>query len=378
MLLKHTIGVCVCGGRGGPWSTASFQFYNAATQSWWPWDFTAGYYGPTHQTGKVISGPNMSGANLTCKEEAGNQKLLNETCQGKGANLFETLKRSVPSCNETIYICSFHSPFTWYPLWPFLRDKLLSTGNVSPSRSILGWRLPLSPPSNAGCSRQCRGSKGMAAIWTWRVVGAKLKDFCQTVSSKHDGEKAPVLIRPLVHKLPIDFHRGWSSAGDQPEFLASTKAKLSHLEAGSAFRDQHSPLTPAANLFPSDGASFFFFGGGGGGGGRQLQNFNHHNGPTADGRGVQFPPSISLQSVWVSNLLLQSGRLQPSGTQPPAFICYFWYKLTGQISQKLHKLIKPELKKQLALHPEPLLCYFISFLAPKTLSEVWVCLNWSV
>lgn len=158
MLLKHTVGVCVCGGRGGPWSTASFQFYNAAAQSCWPWDFTAGYYGPTHQTEKVISGPNMSGAHLTCEEEAGNQKLLNETCQGNGANLFETLKRSVPSCNETIYIGSF--PFTWYPLWPFLRDKLVSTGNVSPSRSRLGWCLPLSPPSNAGAADNAGGQKG--------------------------------------------------------------------------------------------------------------------------------------------------------------------------------------------------------------------------
>lgn len=51
----------------------------------------------------------MSGANLTCEEEAGNQKLLNETCQGKGANLFETLKRSVSELqrNDLYRVFSF-------------------------------------------------------------------------------------------------------------------------------------------------------------------------------------------------------------------------------------------------------------------------------
>lgn len=146
------------------------------------------------------------------------------------------------------------------------------------------------------------GSKGIATIGTWRVVGAELKDFCKTVSSKHGKEKAPVLIRPLVQKLPIDFHLGWLWAGDQPDFSASTKAKLSHLEAGSAFRDQHSSLTPVANLFPSGGTFLFFLGG------EAAAEFQH-NGPAADGPGLQFPPSISLYSVWVSNLLLQSGRL---------------------------------------------------------------------
>lgn len=185
------------------------------------------------------------------------------------------------------------------------------------------------------------GSKGIATIWTWRVVGAELKDFCETVSSKHGGEKAPVLIRPLVQKLLIDFHRGWSWADDQPEFSASTKAKLSHLEAGSAFRDQHSPLTPAANLFPSGGAFFFFLGG------KQLQNFN---------------TMVPLLMVLVCNFLLPSVSTQ-FGSQTFCFslddcsqaatspsVCYFLYKLTGQTSQKLHKLIKPALKKQLALH----------------------------
>lgn len=82
----------------GPWLMASFQFYNAAVQSCWPWDFTAGYYGPTHQSEKVISVPNMSGAYLTY-EEVGDQKLLNEMCQGKGDNLLETFKQSIPSCS---------------------------------------------------------------------------------------------------------------------------------------------------------------------------------------------------------------------------------------------------------------------------------------
>lgn len=117
--------------------------------------------------------------------------------------------------------------------------------------------LPLSPPSNTGYGRQWAGQKGWLPFWTWRVVWAELRDFCETVSSKHSGAKAPVLIRPLVLKLLIDFHHGRSWASDQ--FSASTKAKLSHLEAGSVFRDPHSPLTPAANLFPSGGS---FFGGG--------------------------------------------------------------------------------------------------------------------
>lgn len=129
----------------------------------------------------------------------------------------------------------------------------------------------------------------MAAVSTWRVAGAELKDFCETASSKHRGAKAPPhprLIRPLVLKLPIDFHRGRSWASDQPSFSASTKAKLSHLEAGSVFRDPHSPLTPAANLFPS-GGSFFLVGGG-------AAEFQH-NSPAADGPGVQFPASISFR-----------------------------------------------------------------------------------
>lgn len=109
------------------------------------------------------------------------------------------------------------------------------------------------------------GSKGMATIWTWRAVCGELKDFFEMVSSKHSGAKAAILIRPLVLKLPIDFHHSRSWASDQPGFLASTKAKLSYLEARSAFRDPHSPLTPAANLFPS-GGSFFWW--------RQAQNFN--------------------------------------------------------------------------------------------------------
>lgn len=186
------------------------------------------------------------------------------------------------------------------------------------------------------------GSKGIATIWTWRVVGAELKDFCETVSSKHGGEKAPVLIRPLVQKLPIDFHRGWSWADDQPEFSASTKAKLSHLEAGSAYRDQHSPLTLAANLFPSGGAFFFFLGG------KQLQNFN-----------TMVPLLMVLACNFLLHQSLLSLGLKPFASvwttvakrqQAPVFICYFLYKLTGQTSQKLHKPIKPALKKQLALH----------------------------
>lgn len=70
----------------GPWSTALFQFYNAAAQSCWPWHFTAGYYGPTHQTEKVISVPNMSEVYLKY-EEVGDCKLFNEMCQGKEDNL---------------------------------------------------------------------------------------------------------------------------------------------------------------------------------------------------------------------------------------------------------------------------------------------------
>lgn len=69
-------------------------------------------------------------------------------------------------------------------------------------------------------------------------------------------EKGPLLIRPLVLKLPIDFHCGRLWGSDLLRFLASTKAKLSHLEARSAFRDSGSAQTPLANLFPS-GVIFF-------------------------------------------------------------------------------------------------------------------------
>lgn len=71
-------------------------------------------------------------------------------------------------------------------------------------------------------------------------------------------KKGALLIRPLVLKLPIDFHCGRLWASDLLRFLASTKAKLSHLEARSAFRDSSSTRTPPANLFPS-GVIFFFF-----------------------------------------------------------------------------------------------------------------------
>lgn len=76
------------------------------------------------------------------------------------------------------------------------------------------------------------------------------------MSSKHLAEKGPVLIRPLVLKLPIDFHCGGLWGSDLLWFLAPTKAKLSHLEAGSAFRDSGSAPTPPANLFPSGGTFF--------------------------------------------------------------------------------------------------------------------------
>lgn len=67
-----------------------------------------------------------------------------------------------------------------------------------------------------GLQKTMGRSEGMASVRTWRVVWAELKDFCETVSSKHSGAKAPVLIRPLVLKLPIDFHHGRSWASDQP------------------------------------------------------------------------------------------------------------------------------------------------------------------
>lgn len=70
-------------------------------------------------------------------------------------------------------------------------------------------------------------------------------------------KKRALLIRPLVLKLPIDFHCGRLWASDLLRFLASTKAKLSHLEARSAFRDSGSARTPPANLFPS-GVIFLF------------------------------------------------------------------------------------------------------------------------
>lgn len=72
-------------------------------------------------------------------------------------------------------------------------------------------------------------------------------------------KKRALLIRPLVLKLPIDFHCGRLWASDLLRFLASTKAKLSHLEARSAFRDSGSARTPPANLFPSGVIFLFIF-----------------------------------------------------------------------------------------------------------------------
>lgn len=55
------------------------------------------------------------------------------------------------------------------------------------------------------------------------------------------------LIRLLVLKLPIDFYCGGLWGSDPLRFLASTKAKLSHLEAGPVYWDSSSALTPPAN-----------------------------------------------------------------------------------------------------------------------------------
>ena len=76
-----------------------------------------------------------------------------------------------------------------------------------------------------------------------------------SVSSQHLEKKDPVLIRPLVLKLPIDFPGNVLWASSQLWLLAPAAAKLSHLEAGAVFRDS----TPLHDyLFLSGGPSFFW------------------------------------------------------------------------------------------------------------------------
>lgn len=100
--------------------------------------------------------------------------------------------------------------------------------------------------------------------------------------SKHLPEKEPVLIRPLVLKLPIDFHCGGLWGSDLLWFLAHTNAKLSHLEAGSVFRDSGSATTPPPSQFISIRWNFFFSG---------AAEF-HYNGSAAEVLGTQFPASF--------------------------------------------------------------------------------------
>lgn len=120
------------------------------------------------------------------------------------------------------------------------------------------------------------------------------------MSSKHTAEKGPVLIRPLVLKLPIDFHCGRFWGSDLLCFLASTKAKLSHLEAGSAFRDCDSAPTPSANLFPS-GVTFFFFL-------QELQNFSTTDVLLKTLAHNFLLPSIRLHCLGVTRLLRYSSN----------------------------------------------------------------------
>lgn len=100
------------------------------------------------------------------------------------------------------------------------------------------------------------GSKGIATIKRCEQFELSLMISVRQCHPNTPKEKGPVLIRPLVLKLPIDFYRGGLWGGDLLWFLAPTKAKLSHLKAGSAFRDSGSAPTPPANLFPS-GVTFF-------------------------------------------------------------------------------------------------------------------------
>lgn len=95
------------------------------------------------------------------------------------------------------------------------------------------------------------GQKGLQQFKPGEQFEASLMISVRQCHPNTPQEKGPLLIRPLVLKLPIDFHCGRLWGSDLLQFLASTKAKLSHLEARSAFRDSGSAQTPLANLFPS-------------------------------------------------------------------------------------------------------------------------------
>lgn len=152
----------------------------------------------------------------------------------------------------------------------------------------------------------------------------------------------------------------FTTAGRGPvTSLGSTKAKLSYLEAGSAFRDPHSPLTPAANLFPSGGS--FFWGG-------------RHRISTQWSRCWWLWRAISYfhQSLLSLGLepLLHTGRLRPSSNQP---VCLC----------ELAVVIKSALKKLIALQSVQTrassCCFFlvVVFLRLNTDLKSRVCLKGS-
>lgn len=174
-------------------------------------------------------------------------------------------------------------------------------GTVLSSRSKRGYKTKQ--------KRMC-GSKGIATIWTWEQFGLHLMISVKTVSYKHLKKKGSVLIRPLVLKLAIDFHCGGLWASDLFWFLAPTKAKLSHLEAGSAFRDSGSTQTPPANLFPSDGTFL-----------RSSRFFTSMDLlPKILAHFFLFP-SISLGRVWVSPLCSVTVQYQTCNFDPTATQC---------------------------------------------------------
>lgn len=138
--------------------------------------------------------------------------------------------------------------------------------------------------------------------------------------SKHLTEKGPVLIRPLVLKLPIDFHCGGLWGSDLLWFLAHTNAKLSHLEAGSVFRD--SATTPPQPIYFHQVELFFFF--------HELQKF-HHNGSAAQVLASCFFPPASAAFRFYPFVLLQCWLFN---SDPNAAKCQSWafFKKTLQLS----------------------------------------------
>lgn len=110
----------------------------------------------------------------TCQERTLPLKkkvIINFLMKCVKASCRRLLNKAFWAITKQINISSFHSPFTWYPLWQFLGHFLLWTGNISSSCSRLGWLFHClhhqtqDAADNVGVKRG-RGHLNMASSWS--------------------------------------------------------------------------------------------------------------------------------------------------------------------------------------------------------------------